>query len=69
MNQIGSIALVRDIKHSIAVGGRFIDNGKRLRIITGEYSGEVLMRTEYQVLEKDIKSCEEAKELLKLVHN
>ncbi len=54
---IGKEVIVRDLKHKhILVGGICIDSddknrSKRVRLTTGEHSGEVLMRNEYEVLE------------------
>jgi hypothetical protein len=57
-NIIGRTCVVRDIKHRPAaiVEGRIIDaddqnRAKRIRLMTGEHTGEVRMVNEYEFLE------------------
>lgn len=51
---IGQEVIVRDTKHegSVIVAGRYIDKNGRVRLLTGEYSGEVLLRGDYKLMEK-----------------
>ena len=48
---IGKEVLAKDLKHGNLVGARYIDNGRRVRLTTGEFAGEVLSFGSYEVLE------------------
>jgi hypothetical protein len=50
---IGKEIMVKDLKHqNKCVAARYIDEGRRVRILTGENEGEVLTHGYFQVLEK-----------------
>lgn len=53
---IGAHYIVRDLKHNAIVGAVVIDadrrRSKRIRLETGEHSGEVLHKNDFQVIEK-----------------
>ena len=52
-SKIGDEIVIKDHKHNeIMVGARYIDKNYRIRLTTGEHSGEVLHRHEYEVVEK-----------------
>lgn len=63
---IGQEVLIKNKKHNEVVGGRFIDDGKRLRITSGSHNGEVLFRSQFEVLEK-VEKGESSFSLLGLV--
>ncbi len=52
-NLIGKDCIIKDIKHqpNVMVGGRYIDDGRRIRLTTGEYSGEVLIGSDFELVE------------------
>lgn len=43
--------VVKDLLHHTLVGGRFIDEGRRIRLLTGEHTGSVLMHNQFEVVE------------------
>jgi len=53
---IGTHYIVRDLKHNNIVSAVVIDadgrRSKRIRLETGEHSGEVLHKKDFQVIEK-----------------
>lgn len=49
---IGSEIIIKDKKHNSVVGAMWIDNGRRVRLKSGEHTGEVLQRFQFEVLEK-----------------
>jgi len=62
---VGVQVLVEDLKHGGLAGARYIDDGKRVRLTTGEYSGEVLSQGKYNVKEV-VETRYTLEELLKL---
>ena len=51
MKLIGVQVLIEDLTNGGLAGARYIDNGRRVRLTTGEHSGEVLSFGSYNVKE------------------